>query len=99
MGGSRFTWFLTYALVVVGMAVFFVNAEAVLNGDAVECDGSRMSPGQGCVYGGGGDGTSYEEEKANEARDARIGYAGAGVCVLGIALAIGNGVISWRRGR
>lgn len=28
------------ALVIVGMTMFFINAEAVMNGDAVECDGS-----------------------------------------------------------
>ncbi|MGI5379757.1 hypothetical protein ACQEV2_36990 [Streptomyces sp. CA-251387] len=51
MRSSRRPWIgiLAMALVSIGMAMFFINAEAVVNGDAVECDGSPMSPGQWCM--------------------------------------------------
>ncbi|WP_234365514.1 hypothetical protein [Streptomyces sp. RTd22] len=49
------------------MTAFFINAEALMNGDAVECDGSPMSPGQWCVR-VGGESLSYDEQKKNEAR-------------------------------
>ncbi|MEV6371359.1 hypothetical protein AB0L86_31205 [Micromonospora musae] len=87
---------LAFALVSVGMAIVFINAEALSNGDAVECDGSPMRPGQVCVRVGGG-GTSYDEEKRNEARGEVAGYAGVGIGILGIVLLISNG-ISMRRG-
>ncbi|WP_326810693.1 hypothetical protein OIE62_28280 [Streptomyces scopuliridis] len=55
------------------MTTFFINAEALTNGDAVECDGSPMRPGQWCVR-VGGESLSYDEEKKNE-EAARIGGA------------------------
>lgn len=99
-GWSRFMLPIAGVLVVVGLAVFNVNAEAALNGAAVECDGTPMKPGQRCVYGGGGGrGVSYEEEKENEAQEERIAYAGAGLCSVGIALFVGKGIATWRRYR
>ncbi|MEV5383561.1 hypothetical protein [Streptomyces sp. NPDC052721] len=87
------------ALVIVGLAMFFINAEALLNGDAVECDGSPMRPGQWCASASGGETLSYEEEKKNEARGELVGYAGVGLGTLGIVLFISNGITTWRRNR
>lgn len=83
---------LAFALAIVGMAMFFINAEAVVNGDAVECDGSPMRPGQSCVSFSGGETLSYDEEKKSEARGEVVGYAGVGLGALGIVLFIGHGI-------
>ena len=87
---------LGWALIIVGMTAFFINAEALMNGDAVECDGSLMRPGQWCVR-VGGESFSYDEEKKNEAHGELVGYAGAGLGVLGIVVFISDG-ITRRRG-
>ncbi|WP_207938628.1 hypothetical protein [Actinomadura darangshiensis] len=94
MRGSRRQWpqVLAFALVIAGLVMFFVNGEAVVNGAAVECDGSPMRPGQWCMSTSGGGATSYDEEKRNEARGKLVGYAGAGVFTLGIVVFIGNGI-------
>ncbi|WP_234048004.1 hypothetical protein [Streptomyces liliifuscus] len=63
---------LGWALFIVGMTTFFINAEALTNGDAVECDGSPMRPGQWCEQ-RGGESLSYDEEKKNEARGELVG--------------------------
>ncbi|KAB2337893.1 hypothetical protein [Actinomadura rudentiformis] len=99
MRGSRWPWLkiLAGALVIFGLAMFNINAEAVINGDAVECDGSPMRPDQWCVSAVGGGTHSYEEEKQSEARGALVGYAGAGLGILGIVLFIGHGITARRR--
>lgn len=98
MRGSGWPWLrvLAGALVIVGLAMFFINGEALVNGDAVECDGSPMRPGQFCVSASGGETHSYVEEKQNEARGERVGYAGAGLGTLGIALFISHGIATRR---
>ena len=67
---------LAAALVIVGMAMFFINAEAVVNGDAVECDGSPMRPGQWCASASGGESRGYEEDPCSVLRKAS-GQCGA----------------------
>lgn len=86
------------ALVIVGMTMFFINAEALVNGDAVECDGSPMNPGQWCTS-VGGETLSYDEEKKNEARGELVGYTGVGLGTLGIVLFISNAVTTRRGSR
>ncbi|GGX18187.1 hypothetical protein [Streptomyces lomondensis] len=99
MRGSGQPWLriLGWALFIVGMTMFFINAEALMNGDAVECDGSPMRPGQWCVSFSGGESLSYDEEKQNEARGELVGYAGVGLSALGIVVFISN-EITTRRG-
>ncbi|MET9423314.1 hypothetical protein ABZY06_21700 [Streptomyces sp. NPDC006540] len=87
---------LAWGLFIVGTTTFFINAEALMNGKAVECDGSPMRPGQWCVK-VGGESHSYDEEKKNEARGELVGYAGVGLGTLGIAVFITN-EITTRRG-
>ncbi|MGQ4727601.1 MULTISPECIES: hypothetical protein [Streptomyces] len=89
---------LACVLVIVGPVTFFINAEAVLNGDAVECDGSPMRPGQLCVSYSGGDTLDYEEEKRSEARGELAGYAGVGLGALGAVLLASRGITGKRRG-
>lgn len=89
---------LGWALFIVGMATFFINAEALMNGKAVECDGSPMKPGQWCVR-VGGESLSYDEEKKNEARGELVGYAGVGLGALGIAVFVTNGITTRRGNR
>jgi hypothetical protein len=84
------------ALLIVGMATFFINAEALMNGDAVECDGRPMRPGQWCAR-VGDESRSYEEEKKNEASGELIGYAGMGLGTLGVVVLVSN-AIAVRRG-
>ncbi len=90
---------LAYVLVIVGPVMFFINAEAVLNGDAVECDGSPMKPGQWCSSLSGGGSVSYDEEQRNEARGELVGYAGLGLGTLGIVLFVSHGINTRRRSR
>ncbi|MFK4593338.1 hypothetical protein [Streptomyces pristinaespiralis] len=90
---------LAYVLVIVGSTMFFVNAEALLNGDAVECDGSPMRPGQWCASFSGGESFSYDEEKENEAWGEIVGYAGVGLGALGIALFTSLWITTRRRNR
>ncbi|MFD4175137.1 hypothetical protein, partial [Streptomyces anulatus] len=82
-----------------GPVMFFVNAEAVLNGDAVECDGSPMRPGQWCSSFSGGGSVSYDEEKGSEARGELVGYAGVGLGSLGIVLFVSHGIAARRGSR
>lgn len=89
---------LAYVLFIVGLVMFFINAEAVMNGNVVECDGSPMRPGQWCTSFSGGGSVSYDEEEKNEARGELVGYAGVGLSILGIVLFVGHG-ISARRSR
>ncbi|MGS2589334.1 hypothetical protein [Streptomyces hebeiensis] len=86
------------ALFIVGGPMFFINGEAVLNGEAVECDGSLMRPGQWCAR-VGDESRSYDEEKKAEARGELVGYAGAGLVTLGIVVFIGNGIATRRGNR
>ncbi|MGX1675884.1 hypothetical protein [Streptomyces sp. NPDC055400] len=81
------------------MTMFFINAEAFVNGDAVECDGSPMTPGQWCASASGGETLSYDEERKNEARGELVGYAGVGLGTLGIVLFISHGITTRRRNR
>ncbi|MEU3853825.1 hypothetical protein [Streptomyces sp. NPDC029554] len=92
MDTRRWLPVLAYVLVIVGPVMFFINAEAVLNGNAVECDGSPMRPGQWCTSFSGGGSVSYEEEKKNEARGEIVGYAGVGLGALGIVLFVSHGI-------
>ncbi|WP_327686196.1 hypothetical protein [Streptomyces sp. NBC_00467] len=85
---------LAFVLVIIGSAVFFINAEALLNGDAVECDGSQMRPGQWCTSFSGGD-----EEKKNESRGELVGYFGVGLGTLGIGLFVSHGIAARRSSR
>ncbi len=88
--------FVAGCLVVVGMAGFFSNINPVINGDAVECGHNRMQPDDHCVYGGGGgEGASYEEVRATEARQKNQGYLGIGIGALGLAIFAGRGVVAW----
>ncbi|QIP82748.1 hypothetical protein GLX30_00120 [Streptomyces sp. Tu 2975] len=87
---------LAWGLFILGMTTFFINAEALMNGNAVECDGSPMRPGQWCVR-VGGESHSYDEEKKNEARGELVGYAGVGLGTLGIAVFITNEITTRRR--
>ncbi|MGW7290018.1 hypothetical protein ACWGH4_31585 [Streptomyces sp. NPDC054847] len=89
---------LGWALFIVGMTTFFINAEALMNGKAVECDGSPMRPGQWCVR-VGDESLSYDEEKKNEARGELVGYAGVGLGALGIAVFVTNGITTRRGNR
>ncbi|MEU6915841.1 hypothetical protein [Streptomyces olindensis] len=95
MATHRWLKVLAYFLVIVGSAMFFINAEAVVNGNAVECDGSPMRPGQWCTR-IGGESTSYDEEKKNESQGELVGYAGVGLGSLGIALFVGHGITTRR---
>ncbi|GAB2587140.1 hypothetical protein GCM10027168_19900 [Streptomyces capparidis] len=99
MATRRWLKVLAWVLVIVGPTMFFVNAEAVLNGNAVECDGSPMRPGQWCASFSGGESLSYEEEKRNEARGELVGYAGVGLGTLGVVLFVGHGIATRRRSR
>ncbi|MGW7274544.1 hypothetical protein ACWGH5_28945 [Streptomyces sp. NPDC054864] len=99
MATRRWLTVLAYVLVVVGAAMFFINAEAVLNGSAVECDGSAMRPGQWCSSLSGGGSVSYDEEKKNEARGVLVGYVGVGLGSLGILLFVSHGIAARRRTR
>lgn len=90
---------LAYVLLVVGPVMFFINAGAVLNGNAVECDGSPMRPGQWCSSFSGGGSVSYDEEKKNEARGELLGYAGVSLAALGIVVSAGHSVAARRRRR
>ncbi|MFF7206137.1 hypothetical protein [Streptomyces sp. NPDC008141] len=90
---------LAFVLVIVGSAMFFINAEALLNGDAVECDGSQMRPGQWCTSFSGGGSLSYDDEKKNEARGELVGYFGVGLGTLGIGLFVRHGIAARRSSR
>ncbi|MFJ4467463.1 hypothetical protein ACIP2X_08190 [Streptomyces sp. NPDC089424] len=90
---------MAYVLFIVGTVMFFINAEAVLNGNAVECDGSPMRPGQWCASFSGGGSVSYDEEKQNEAQGELVGHAGIGLAVLGIVLFASHGITARRRRR
>ncbi|WP_028813278.1 hypothetical protein [Streptomyces flavidovirens] len=89
---------LGWALFIVGMTMFFINAEALMNSNAVECDGSPMRPGQWCMR-VGGESFSYDEEKKNEARGELVGYAGVGLGTLGIVVFISDGITTRRENR
>ncbi|MGV9503980.1 hypothetical protein ACWDQ0_37555 [Streptomyces sp. NPDC003642] len=95
------TWLkvLAWVLVIVGPALFFINAEAVMNGDAVQCDGSPMRPGQWCSSFSGGGSVSYDEEKKSEARVEIFGYAGVGLATLGVVLFVSHGIATRRSSR
>ncbi|MFI7088333.1 hypothetical protein ACIBUR_32655 [Streptomyces anulatus] len=99
MATRRWLLVLACVLAVVGPVMFFVNAEAVVNGSAVECDGSLMRPGQWCTSFSGGGSVSYDEEKRNEARGERVGYAGVGFGALGGVLLVSQGIATRRRSR
>jgi hypothetical protein len=94
--GKPWLRILGLALLIVGMATFFINAEAFMNGDAVECDGRPMRPGQWCAR-VGDESRSYDEEKKNEASGELIGYAGVGLGTLGVVVLISNAIAA-RRG-
>lgn len=89
---------LGWALFIVGMTMFFINAEALVNGAAVECDGSPMRPAQWCVR-AGGESLSYDEEKKNEARGELVGYAGVGLGALRGVVFISEGITTRRGNR
>jgi hypothetical protein len=83
-------------LLSIGLAIVGINGEALWNGDAVECDGDPMRPGQVCADFAGPD-NSYDEEKRAEARGELAGYAGVGVGTLGIVLLVGSSRTAMRR--
>ncbi|MFI9613263.1 hypothetical protein ACIHCM_16590 [Streptomyces sp. NPDC052023] len=99
MATRRWLKVLACVLFIVGPVMFFINAEAVLNGNAVECDGSPMRPGQWCASFSGGGSVSYDEEKKNEARGELVGYVGVGLGTLGIVLLVSDGITTRRRSR
>ncbi|WP_228472840.1 hypothetical protein [Streptomyces cyaneochromogenes] len=66
-----------------------------MNGEAVECDGSPVSPGQWCVR-AGGESLSHDEEKENAARGELVGYAGVGLGALGVVVFISEGITTLR---
>jgi hypothetical protein len=90
---------MAFVLVIGGMVVALNNAEALSNGDAVECDGSPMRPDQFCVSFAGRGTNSYYEEQRSEAQGEVVGYAGVGFGVLGIVLFIGIAIATRRRNR
>ncbi|MET9670632.1 hypothetical protein ABZY19_35615 [Streptomyces sp. NPDC006475] len=90
---------LAVVLVIVGSAMFFINAETFLNGHAVECEGSPMRSDNWCVNFRSGEIDSYGEVKKNEGRGELIGYSGAGVGILGIVLFVSHGITMRRRSR
>jgi hypothetical protein len=90
---SAWPWhrILAFWLVGAGLALFLNNAEALSNGNAVDCDGDPMRPGQVCMYNTGFS-NSYDEEKRDEAWGELAGYAGVGAGILGIVLFISGGI-------
>ncbi|MFR9727534.1 hypothetical protein ACL02R_29855 [Streptomyces sp. MS19] len=99
MATRRWLVLLAWVLFIVGPTMFFINAEAVVNGQAVECDGSPMEPDQLCVSFSGGESRTYEEEKRSEARGERVGYAGLGIAALGVVLFLSHRITGPRRRR